>query len=120
MSRLDVRVGGGFADAKGRVLNAVARAERDEVVGETQITIETWEALAAVMTPKRFELVRHLHRSPEASVAALARSLGRDDERVHEDVEALLAAGLVGRSEAELTAEYDEIPDPHRVVGGAA
>ena len=69
MSRLDVHVGGSFADTKRRVLDAV---ERGEVVGETHITFDTWEALAAVMTPKRFDLVRHLHRSPEASVAALA------------------------------------------------
>jgi predicted transcriptional regulator len=109
MSRLDVHVGGSFADTKRRVLDAVARAKRGEVVGETHITFDTWDALAAVMTPKRFDLVRHLHRSPEASVAALARSLGRDYKRVHEDVEALVAAGLVERSEAGLTAEYSEI-----------
>jgi predicted transcriptional regulator len=109
MSRLDMHVGGSFADTKRRVLDTVARAERGEVTAETHVTFETWEALAAVMTPKRFDLVRHLHRSPEASVAALARSLGRDYKRVHEDVEALLAAGLVERSEAGLTAEYDEV-----------
>ena len=55
------------------MLEAVARAERGEVVEETHVTFETWEALAAVMTPKRFALIRHLHRSPETSVTALAR-----------------------------------------------
>lgn len=109
MTRLEVHVGGSFADTKKRVRDAVARAERGEPVGETHITFETWEALAAVMTPRRFALIRHLHRTREASVAALARSLGRDYKRVHEDVEALVAAGLVERSEAGLSAEYDEI-----------
>lgn len=109
MSKLDMHIGGSFADTKKRVLDAVARAERGEVVSETHITFETWEALAAVMTPKRFALIRHLHRSPEASVAALARRLGRDYKRVHEDVEALVTAGLVERSDAGLTAEYGEI-----------
>src|SRR4051794_21073035 len=108
MSRLDVHVGGTFADTKKRVLEAV-RAERGEAVGETHVTFETWEALAAVMTPKRFALIRHLHREPHTSVAALARSVGRDDKRVHEDVEALIAAGLIERSEAGLSADYDEI-----------
>jgi predicted transcriptional regulator len=61
------------------------------------------------MTTKRFELVRHLNRHPEASIAALARSLKRDYKRVHEDIEALAAAGLVERSERGLWADYSEI-----------
>lgn len=109
MSKLEIQVGGGFADTKSRVLDAIARDGRGEAVSETHVTFETWEALAAVMTPKRFALVRHLRRSPEASVAALARSLGRDYKRVHEDVEALVGAGLIERSDAGLSAEYDEI-----------
>jgi len=109
MSRLDVHVGGSFAETKRRVLDAVERAERGEIAGETHITFETWEALVAVLTPKRLALIRHLRRAPQSSVAALARSLGRDYKRVHEDVDALVGAGLVERSEAGLTAEYDEI-----------
>ena len=109
MTKLDIHVGGSFADSKRRVLDAVARYERGEAVGEEHVTFETWEALAAVMTTKRFELVRHLHRHPEVSVAALARSLKRDYKRVHEDVEALSAAGLIDRSEGRLRAEYSEI-----------
>lgn len=109
MTKLDVHVGGSFADVKARVLDAVARAERGDVAGETHITFENWETLASVMTPKRFAMIRHLHRQAETSVAALARSLGRDYKRVHEDVEALVAAGLVERSDAGLSADYDEI-----------
>jgi predicted transcriptional regulator len=109
MSKLDIYVGGSFADTRRRVLDAVARVERGETVGETHITFESWDALAGIMTPKRFELIRHLHRSPEVSVAALARGLGRDYKRVHEDVEALAAAGLIERSETGLRADYDEI-----------
>lgn len=109
MSRLDVHVGGTFADTKRRVLDAVARVEHGELAGETQVSFDTWEALAAVMTSKRFALMRHLHRRPEASVAALARSLGRDHKRVHADVDALAAAGLIDRSATGLRAEFDEI-----------
>jgi len=61
------------------------------------------------MTTKRFELLRHLHRSPEASIASLARSLNRDYKRVHEDVEALSQAGLIDRSADGLRADYNEI-----------
>lgn len=109
MTKLDVHVGGTFADTKRRVLDAVARAKAGEDVGEDHVTFASWEALASVMTAKRFEMLRHLHRNPEASVAALARSLKRDYKRVHEDVEALSEAGLIERGENGLRAEYEEI-----------
>ena len=109
MTKLDIHVGGTFADTKARVLDAVARAKTGETVCEDHVTFASWEALARVMTTKRFELLRHLHGSPEASIAALARSLGRDYKRVHEDVEVLSAAGLIARGEGGLRADYDEI-----------
>src|SRR3712207_5827343 len=109
MSKLDLHVGGSFADTKRRVLEAVARAERGGPLAEDPVTFESWKALAAVMTANGFELLRHLHRHPEASVAALARSLKRDYKRVHEDVETLSRAGLIERDESGLRAEYDEI-----------
>lgn len=110
MSEVEVHVGGSFADTKHRVLDAAARAERGERVRpETHITFESWEALTAVMTPKRFDLLRHVHRVPEPSVAALARALGRDYKRVHEDVEVLTAAGLLEREDGGVQAPYAEI-----------
>jgi predicted transcriptional regulator len=109
MTKLDIHVGGSFADSKRRLLDAVARHERGEAVAEDHVTFATWEALTAVMTPKRMALIRHLHRTPEASIAALARNLGRDYKRVHEDVEALATAGLIERADGRLSAEYDEI-----------
>jgi predicted transcriptional regulator len=109
MSKLDIHVGGTFADSKRRFLDAVSRHAQGETVSEDHITFETWEALASVMTPKRMALIRHLHAHPEASIAALARSLQRDYKRVHEDVEALAAAGLVERSARGLRADYSEI-----------
>ncbi|MFT8244321.1 MarR family transcriptional regulator [Roseomonas sp. BN140053] len=110
MSRLDIHVGGSFADTKRRVLDAVERAERGEAgAAENHISFESWEALTAVMTPRRFELLRHVHRHPEVSVAALSRALGRDYKRVHEDVEALVAAGLLDRPDGGVRAPFGEI-----------
>ena len=110
MSRnLKIHVGGDFAAAAKRVAKAWRKAERGEPVSEEHLTFVSWDALAQVMTSKRFELLRHLRRNPAASVAALARSLGRDYKRVHEDVEALAAAGLIERDESGLHADYDEI-----------
>jgi predicted transcriptional regulator len=110
MSRkLHVHVGEGFDALAARVADAWHRAERGKAVAEDHLTFASWEAVANVMTAKRFALLRHLHRNPAASVAALARDLGRDYKRVHEDVEALAATGLVERHAGGLRADYDEI-----------
>jgi predicted transcriptional regulator len=61
------------------------------------------------MTANRLELLRHVHRTAPRSVLAVARALGRDYKRVHEDVEALIAAGLLDRDESGLRADYDAI-----------
>lgn len=107
---INIHVGAGFDAVAKRVANVWHRAECGEAVeSETHITVETWESLAAVLTTKRFELLRHLHRHPETSVAALARSLGRDYKRVYEDVEALTGAGLIDRDSNGLRADYNEI-----------
>jgi predicted transcriptional regulator len=109
MSTLQIHVGGGFADTEARVLNAIARHEAGEDVAEYHLTFENWQTFARVMTANRLELLRHVHRAPPRSVLALARALSRDYKRVHEDVEALVAAGLLDRDDAGLRAEYDAI-----------
>jgi predicted transcriptional regulator len=92
-----------------RFIEGWHRAERGEAVEEHHVSFESWEGLARVLTPKRVELLRHLRRHEVASVAALARALGRDYKRVHADVDALAAAGLLDRTPAGLRADYGEI-----------
>jgi predicted transcriptional regulator len=109
MTKLEIHIGGKFADTKRRVLAAVERAESGPFEAEEHLTFQTWETLISVMTTKRFELLRQLHAQPEASVASLARTLARDYKRVHEDVEALENAGLIQRGVQGLHTGYDEI-----------
>ena len=106
---MSIHVGGAFADTKRRVLDAIASAEAGPFEPQEHLTFQSWEALAAVMTTKRFALLRQLHSSPEASIASLARTLRRDYKRVHEDVEALSATGLIERDAKGLRTGYDEI-----------
>lgn len=67
--------------------------------------------MTRILTPKRLALLRHLHRQPSASVAALSRAVKRDYKRVHEDVEALATAGLIERATdgTALRAPYETI-----------
>jgi predicted transcriptional regulator len=103
-------VGGTLKDAARRFAEAWQRAERgEEVQPQDTTTFVSWSALASVMTDKRYELLRHLHDHPAASIRALARDVGRDYKRVHEDLTALAAVGLVERADGLWQADYSEI-----------
>lgn len=106
---VQLHIGGSFDDLEKRVADAWHRAEKGEAVSEDHLTFVNWDALSQTMTTKRLELLRHLRRHPQASIAALARSLGRDYRRVHEDVELLTKAGLIEHDSTGLHAGYDEI-----------
>ena len=108
-TKLSVHVGEGPEASGQRFSNAWRRAERGEAEPETHLAFASWELLARTLTPKRLALLRHIHRQPATSIAALARTLGREYKRVHEDVELLAAAGLLERSDGQLRADYDEI-----------
>ena len=108
-SHLDVHVGDTLDAIKARVLDAWRRAERGEAVRERHVSFESFEGMVRTLSGKRLGLLKHLRRNPAASIAALARALGRDYKRVHEDVEILVNAGLVDRDERGLRTDYDEI-----------
>ena len=110
MSTVDIHVGLDDAALKARFVSALRRAEAGEAVCESHVTFESWEGLSKVLTGKRLALLRHLHDRPAASVADLARVLGRDYKRVHQDVEILSVAGLIERTESGgVRSAFDEI-----------
>lgn len=105
-----ITVGEGFAAVLNRA-EAAERAWRNGTAGEaaTYVNFATWEEMTRTLTPRRLDLLRHLHRNPAVSVRALARTLGRSYANVHADVEALAAAGLIERDVEGLRADYDGI-----------
>jgi len=103
-------VGGTLREAAARVANAWHQAERGATAELVDtVTFVSWSGLASVMTDKRHELLRHLHQHPAVSIRALARDVGRDFKRVHEDVTALSAVGLINREDGILHVDWDEI-----------
>jgi predicted transcriptional regulator len=111
MADIKVHEGDTVEDMGRRFIDAWHRAERGERMSERHLSFDSFETLARVLTPKRMELLRHLHRNPAASINALAKAVGRDYRRVHEDVETLAEAGLVDRENdgTGLSAPYDTI-----------
>lgn len=106
-----ITVGEGFASVLDRAESAERAWRSGKATGEatTHVNFERWEDLTRTLTPRRLDLLRHLHRNPAVSVRALAHTLGRAYANVHADVEALAAAGLLERDANGLRADYDEI-----------
>jgi predicted transcriptional regulator len=93
---------GRLEDMGQRFVDAFQRAQAGEAVDERHITFPSLEEMMSALTPRRLELLRQLRREEVASVKALARALGRDYKRVHEDVKTLEAAGLIVREDGRI------------------
>lgn len=77
--------------------------------GET-LNFETPGAFFSRLTPNRWEMVAELQGAGSVGVRELARRLGRDVKRVHDDASALVEVGLLERSESgALTCPYTDI-----------
>jgi predicted transcriptional regulator len=109
---LQVHIGDTLDDMGRRFVDARHRAEHGELTqenAERHVGFETFETFSRIMTPRRLELLRHVHRYPARSIRALAIALGRDYRRVHQDVEALVQVGLLDRDEGGLHADYETL-----------
>jgi predicted transcriptional regulator len=110
MSDIKITVGGAIEEeASRRFIDAWHRAEQGKSFQERHLAFENWEALSRVLTGKRMELLRYVHRNHTNSVRALAKALGRDYSNVHSDVQALTGAGLLEITDQGIRADYDAI-----------
>ena len=112
MSDISVHLGETLDEFGARFVAAWGRAEKGELSAsnaEHHVSFEDFATFVAVMTPKRLALLKHVHRQPARSIRALALAIGRDYRRVHDDVEALVMAGLLDRGPEGLRAEYDTV-----------
>jgi predicted transcriptional regulator len=99
----------GLAGMGTRFVDAWHRAERGEAVNEAHVTFVDLETLLLVLTPRRLEMLRHLHAHEAASVRHLSAALERDYKRVHGDVAALEAVGLIVRDGTRLSAPWAQV-----------
>ncbi len=114
--QVQVHIGETLENVGARAIDAWHRMERGEEVNEKHVGFQNWETMVRVLSPKRLELLRHLHRNPAKNIRVLALALGRDYRRVHQDVEALEAAGLLDRDKEGVRAKYDAFDIQMRVA----
>src|ERR687898_421656 len=105
---LKIHIGEDLDEFGRQFVDAWHRAERGEITDanpEYHLSFENFATFAAVMTPKRPPLLRHVPRSPPPSIPAPAPA----PRRVHADVEALVNAGLLDRDADGLRTDYDTV-----------
>lgn len=115
-SELQVHVGETMDDIGARAIGAWHRMARGEEVNEKHVSFATWETMVRVLSPKRLELLRHVHQNPAKNIRTLAQALDRNYRRVHEDVEALAEVGLLDRDKEGLRAGYDSFDVAMRIA----
>lgn len=74
-----------------------------------RISFATPELLWQVLTAKRWELLKALTGVGVVSIREAARRVGRDVKAVHGDVTALLAAGVLLRTNDGIEFPYDAV-----------
>lgn len=85
-------------DWKGALRALGQAAQADTYQGEV-LNFESPGQFFGQLTEKRWEIVRAAQGQGELSVRELARIVGRDVKRVHEDVVILAGLGLLERTE---------------------
>ena len=85
-------------DWRAALREAGRRARQARYQGEV-LNFESAGAFFGQLTERRWALLHALQGQGEMAVRELARRVGRDMKRVHEDVQVLGALGLVERTE---------------------
>lgn len=108
MAELKIHVGEDMEEIGRRFVSAWKRTEAGEAASERHLTFATLQDAARVLSPKRLELLRALHKQPAAGVKASAEAVGRDCKDVHADVQTLPSAGLIDRDDTGGIAADDD------------
>ena len=85
------------------------RAFKGDKQGEF-ISFASLELLWKVLSPKRWEIVRAMAGAGPLAIREIARRVERDVKSVHGDVQSLLKAGVLDRTDGgQIVFPYDEI-----------
>ena len=108
MSTLEIHFRVDLAREAASIKDVLRRHAAGKAIHEAHISFESWEGLTQVLTSMRLEILRHLHSTPETGIQGPSKTLNRDYKNVHQDVTALISAGLIDDHDG-LRAEYDFI-----------
>ncbi len=87
------------SDWKGKLCASACKAGEGKYEGET-LNFQRADEFFSMLTGNRWKLLHKLVDSGEIGIRELARSIGRDVRRVHDDIVALRDLGLVYRTDS--------------------
>ena len=101
--RLEVR---SFDD----VLGDVAKAWKTAEASKPRISFDSVEDLWKILSPKKMDILKAMTGAGQLGIREVSRKVGRDVSAVHRDLQALIVAGIVDRTEdGRVVFPYDEI-----------
>lgn len=68
-----------------------------------KISFQDHQLLFKTLTPKRFEILRHVHEKGNTSIRSLAKDLERDYSNTYQDVKLLTQLGLMLKNQEDNT-----------------
>ena len=94
------------------VIDAWHRAERGEAPEEPihRLYFADMETLLKTLTPRRYALLKTLHKTGASSIRALSKVMERDYKNIYQDVKTLDHAGLVVKgTDGRFSAPWESI-----------
>ena len=82
--------------------------ESGEYAGES-LTFESPGSFFEVFNARRWDIILKLQTLGKTSIRALAKQVGRDMRRVHDDVKFLISRGIIEQDEKGVCVPYDTI-----------
>ena len=97
-------------DWKAALRASAQKAFKGDAAQGDRLNFESAAAFFGKLTERRWAMIHALQGAGEMPVRELARRVGRDIKRVHEDAGVLVSLGLVERTErGGLLCSYDDI-----------
>ncbi len=102
------------------VLADVSRAWETGEPAETTISFESLEALWKILSPRKMEILQAMSGAGPMGIREVSRKLGRDVSAVHRDIQALISAGILQRTEdGKVLFPYDRVHVDFMLQGAA-
>ena len=92
------------------VLGDVAKAWKTGEATESRISFDSVDALWKALSPKKMDILKAMTGAGQLGIREVSRKVGRDVSAVHRDLQALIVAGIVDRTDdGKVVFPYDEI-----------
>ena len=102
------------------VLSDVAQAWKTGEVTESRISFDSVGDLWKILSPKKMDILKAMTASGAMGIREVSRKVSRDVSAVHRDIQALIVAGIVERTDGgQVVFPYDEIHVDFTLKGAA-